>query len=587
MQKKLIVTYTVLIAFVILLTGFISWRTNEKFYTNQLQQEFETRGKLFVHILQQGYRKEEPDFFNDFVSLYSKETNARITIIDEKGVVLADSDEDYQVMDNHKSRPEVKEALKGNVKSEVRYSRTMQNDYLYTAIPVNIESFQGVLRIAMPLEEIEDLNRTLLNYSIGGVFIGAIIAIIVGIIFAKKFTQPINELTEAALLISDGNYDKKIYVRTRDQIGKLAETFNIMTHQLKNTITELKQRNVQLESIMSSMINGVIAVDHQYRIMLINKVSYEILDLHEENVLFKPIYDVVRNKSIFEILEKSIENQEFIVGETKFEAKEMKILKVYANSITSKEAVDSNIGTLLVIQDITKMKKLELMRKDFVSNVTHELKTPLTSIQGFVDTLRNGAIQDPKVASRFLEIIDVEAERLYRLIQDILSLSEIENREKEKNLQYNSIKDIVEEVVEVLQREVDKKDIQILIEIPLELPKLFCNRDRIKQLIMNLLDNAIKYTEKGEIKVSCEKVQNQLSIIVQDTGIGVPKEDIPRLFERFYRVDKGRSRKMGGTGLGLSIVKHIVKLYEGKVFVDSQLGIGSKFTIYLPYEKTN
>lgn len=587
MQKKLIVTYTVLIAFVILLTGFISWRTNEKFYTNQLQQEFETRGKLFVHILQQGYRKEEPDFFNDFVSLYSKETNARITIIDEKGVVLADSDEDYQVMDNHKSRPEVKEALKGNVKSEVRYSRTMQNDYLYTAIPVNIESFQGVLRIAMPLEEIEDLNRTLLNYSIGGVFIGAIIAIIVGIIFAKKFTQPINELTEAALLISDGNYDKKIYVRTRDQIGKLAEAFNIMTHQLKNTITELKQRNVQLESIMSSMINGVIAVDHQYRIMLINKVSYEILDLHEENVLFKPIYDVVRNKSIFEILEKSIENQEFIVGETKFEAKEMKILKVYANSITSKEAVDSNIGTLLVIQDITKMKKLELMRKDFVSNVTHELKTPLTSIQGFVDTLRNGAIQDPKVASRFLEIIDVEAERLYRLIQDILSLSEIENREKEKNLQYNSIKDIVEEVVEVLQREVDKKDIQILIEIPLELPKLFCNRDRIKQLIMNLLDNAIKYTEKGEIKVSCEKVQNQLSIIVQDTGIGVPKEDIPRLFERFYRVDKGRSRKMGGTGLGLSIVKHIVKLYEGKVFVDSQLGIGSKFTIYLPYEKTN
>ncbi len=236
---------------------------------------------------------------------------------------------------------------------------------------------------------------------------------------------------------------------------------------------------------------------------------------------------------------------------------------------------------MLVIQDITDIRKLETMRKDFVSNVTHELNTPLTSIRGFVDTLKHGAIGDEKIANRFLDIIDIETERLSLLIQDILSLSAIENTGQDKDIAVYEIGEIIEEVLDILELKIKEKNIKIVTDVK-EGVTYRCNRDRIKQLFINLLDNAIKYTEKGQVGITCCEDEQGIKIDIWDTGIGIEEEHIPRLFERFYRVDKGRSRNMGGTGLGLSIVKHIVELYKGHIEVISHVGKGSRFTIHLP-----
>ena len=235
-----------------------------------------------------------------------------------------------------------------------------------------------------------------------------------------------------------------------------------------------------------------------------------------------------------------------------------------------------------MLEDISQIKKLETIRKDFVSNVTHELKTPLTSIKGFVDTLKNGAIKED-VATRFLEIIDIEVDRLSNLIQDILVLSEIESFIGDSNMEKNNIKEIVEEVVEILKPRSDEKDLELITEVDENLDKYKCNKDRIKQLLINLVDNSVKYTDKGNVKIKVTTEYKNLVIIVEDTGIGISKEHLDRVFERFYRVDKGRSRKMGGTGLGLSIVKHIVELYNGTIEIASEEKKGTRIKIILPY----
>lgn len=419
--------------------------------------------------------------------------------------------------------------------------------------------------------------------NIFSVFLCIAVGLIFAYMFAKKFTAPIDELTEAANELSRGNYDKRIHIDSDEQICELAETFNKMSRELKYTIIELNDKNSKMESILNSMLNGVIAVDYECRILLINPNCYNLFEI-EGNAEQKFLHDVIRNNDIFELINKTIDENKNITAEIEINKRDNLILRVYTSIIKS---ANSNfgiedIGVLLVFQDITKLHKLEQMRTDFVSNVTHELKTPLTSIKGFADTLKNGAIEDREVSLKFLDIIDIEADRLTRLIQDILILSEIETIENEKHIYLNNLIEIINHVIEMLKNKAEQKEIKIITDFENDLLAFMCNKDRISQMIINLVDNAIKYTEKGNIFISCKKENKFIKIIISDTGIGIPKENLERIFERFYRVDKGRSRKMGGTGLGLSIVKHIVNLYKGNIRVESSLGKGTKFIILLP-----
>ena len=581
MQKKLMATYILIISLTIIIAVLFSWNKGNQYFRDTVRKDTETKGQLLIDILTNEAENDSLDF-QAFADRYSSKSEVRITLIDMEGIVVADSDEDYRIMDNHAFRNEVSRAIKGEIASKIRYSDTLGTYYLYTALPISIKGFQGVLRLSMPLIEIQNIAIDMIKYVVYGILIGAVIAVIIAYIVTKRFMEPLGQLTQAAIKISEGNYNDKIYIRSKDETGKLAEAFNDMTVKLSLNMWKLEKRNREFESVLSSMINGVIAVDEDYKVFLYNSKLNQILNI-QEDIVGKSIYEVIRNTTIFNVLEKSIEQNEYIVDETIIKSnKKDKTVRVYANPIYApKRASIKTMGTLLVIRDITQMKKLETMRSDFVSNVTHELNTPLTSIRGFVDTLKNGAIKDEKVAARFLDIIDIETERLSLLIQDILSLSAIENMEDEKNSSDNNIGEIINEVTEILNPKLENKDINIDIRVKKDVT-YNCNRNRIKQLIINLMDNAIKYTEKGSVIISCDESEEDVIIEVTDTGIGIEEQHIPRLFERFYRVDKGRSRNMGGTGLGLSIVKHIVGLYKGKIEVESNIGVGTTFTIRLP-----
>lgn len=582
MGKKLLFTYVVIILMTISITVLFSISRLNEFFIDENEKDASYKMVLLQEVLK---NKTDADL-QEFAEEYGDKLDLRITMIDSSGKVLADSESDVSEMENHQYRPEFKSALKGQIGSSVRYSQTLGYRMFYYASSLDLPNLQGAIRIAEPMEKIKSIMWDVGNYVIVSILIGTMMSIIVAYLITRSIMTPINELSRTAKLIAAGDYDHKVYIDNQDQLGELAEAFNSMTFRLRKNIWEIEHKNAELESILVSMNAGLLAVDENYQIILCNQNFQGIFDIHGE-VVGKAFYEATRNVGIFNLLEKAVEENALICDEVKLGSKkDEKIYKVTASPIRKKKKDLTMIGTLLVVEDVTNLRKLENMRRDFVSNVTHELKTPLTSIKGFVETLKTGALEQPEVAHRFLDIIDIESDRLASLINDILTLSEIENIRRDQAVQAHDFSDIVDEVSMLFRKGVEEKGIELYLEYQPELPKFLCNRNRMKQLLINLMDNAIKYTEKGSVTVSLRLSNDKASLIlkVTDTGIGIPDEDQERIFERFYRVDKGRSRKMGGTGLGLSIVKHIVELYQGQLELRSKINEGTSIRIAFPLE---
>ncbi|HEX3075383.1 MAG TPA: ATP-binding protein, partial [Lachnospiraceae bacterium] len=512
-----------------------------------------------------------------FAKEYSDRYGFRVTIIGSNGTVYADSDA-QGILENHATREEVVRALKGEHVSIKRYSKTMGTYYTYSAVPISNHNFSGVLRISLPLSALNTLNANLYKSVTGTIVLCLIAAAIIAALFTKHLSKPIDDITKAAEKIADGDYRTKIFTNESNQVGRLADSFNRMSENLRGSIAQLTHRNIEFEAMLKSMDSGVIAIDNHDKIIFTNDSFKKLCECSEE-IVNQYFYTVIRNSVLFHIISEVREQKNTIMKEGSLERANDKIIRVTATPLI--DEADEELGILLILEDITQIRKLERMRRDFVSNVTHELKTPLTSIRGFVDTLKSGALKDEKVAYRFLDIIDIESERLTSLINDILLLSEIESKDDYDILPCN-MNALILQVTELLQTKLDGKMIQMKFPSTQVAP-FKCNMNRMKQLLINLLDNAIKYTENGTITIDCKQEDEKLVITVEDTGIGMEEEHLERIFERFYRVDKGRSRKMGGTGLGLSIVKHIVELYNGTIQVDSKLGVGTKFTIRFPY----
>lgn len=571
MRRKLILTYIIIITLMCLIIGYISIYTSQKYLENQIEESLIRELNLISDIL------EQTKDYNplEFVNHYSEKMSLRLTLIDNDGNVIADSDKESDKLDNHSQRDEFKKAKLGEISFIKRYSETMGTFYLYCAKAINYNSNNTIIRISTPLLKVQNLKTDILNLNMIGIIVGLVISIIVAFIFSKIFSASIYQFTTAVEDVANGNYNKKLYIDSNDELSKLANSFNTMARELKYTVAQLKDKNLKLEAILNSMTTGIIAVDNDYNIMMVNHLSYEFLNL-ENN---KSLYEVIRNSHIFELIDSSFKKYKCVTTELDYNKR---ILRISANPILAESDKLETKGIVLIIEDVTQIRKLENMRRDFVSNVTHELKTPLTSIRGFVDTLKDGAIEDTENALRFLDIISNETDRLYKLIQEILTLSEIESRNCDLNMTKVSVYNLTKTLNEILQPLAAQKSIKLKIGAEKGLTDLYCNRERIIQLLINLIGNSIKYTEEGKIEVNLFNKSNILNIIIKDTGIGIPKDSIPRLFERFYRVDKGRSRKIGGTGLGLAIVKHIVILYKGEIEVKSKLGKGSLFKVTLP-----
>ncbi|RKD26551.1 PAS/PAC sensor signal transduction histidine kinase [Caminicella sporogenes DSM 14501] len=590
MKKKIFVTYIILLLLETILTGLFSLSFIKMSYLSNIEEMLITDGNLVNKMVEDKIKEKyfKDIDFSKLAKEYSKQINARITFINRNGVVVGDSEidkSDLKNIENHMNRPEIKKALKGIIGKSQRYSSTLDINYLYVAVPVVKDGIiYGVTRLAYPLNKINKIYFNFIKKIVISMVIGVAVAMLLGYRYINRITEPIKEITVTAQKISNGDFSSRVYVESEDEVKILADTFNLMAERLNNNISELQDKNTKLKSILTSMKEGLIAIDNSNRIILINSPAKKLFNIEKEDVLKEEIFNLINNEELKISLEKIINDNDLEKIEVAIDEPEMRILKIYKYLIKLNQDPNRIIGKLILIVEVTEMRRLEKMRTEFVANVSHELKTPLTSILGFVETLKNGAIDNEKVRDKFLNIIEIEAERLTRLIDDLLTLSDIESNKLSSNKK--EYIDVYEEMIQIkdMMEEIAKqKDIEFICEIQESLPNIYGNRDWFKQMIINLVDNAIKYTpEGGIVRVSAYEKENSIFISVKDTGIGIPKKDIPRLFERFYRVDKARSRKVGGTGLGLAIVKHIVLSFGGKVDVYSEEGKGAEFLVKIP-----
>lgn len=586
MKKKILKYYLLLIVFVLVLTVIFTTQISKRYYKSEVENKLESIGiSIQYYLLQHSssspidYNQLAEDFANNYnQSITSPNDSLRVTFIDLNGKVLGDSEANYTTMENHTSRKEVQEALLGIIGKDYRSSATLDFDLLYMAIPV--KQLGLIVRISIPLTKLSIIDRITWSYSALIILSALVISVIVSLRIAETVIRPLNDIIHASKEISEGNYSKSILVSSKDEVGQLALQFNEMASKLDKTIFDLNNKKIEVESIVQSITYGIVAVDNNLKILLINHAAFNILNLDSTTMVTGDILSQhIRNNRINLLLKESIEKNTSLECEINFDEKEL-LIKTSPIRISNQSVANS--GWIISIQDITKVRKLEKLRTEFVSNVTHELKTPITSIRGFIETLKNGAINNKDVSLRFLDIIDIEAERLYELINDILCLSEIENKDSDTDIESIDLYSIINVIFEILQNTAKEKNIALINNIS-EKNIIRANRNRMKQLILNLVDNAVKYNvPNGSVTLDAQKVGGKIIIYVRDTGIGIPPEHIPRIFERFYRVDKGRSRDMGGTGLGLSIVKHIVNLYNGVINVNSEVGKGTEFIIQLP-----
>lgn len=578
MRRKLLFTYSILI---VLAVGgaLFSFRNNGyRYIYKHSMAGYMTQAQMVTDIFVAKQPKELGEL-KQFVAECGEKYNIRITLIQANGEVVADS-EINETLENHSSRKEVVAALGGEPTTVTRYSNTLGVDCSYSAIPVATKYFDGVLRTSVTMTELDWLDENNTESFFIAILFGLLVAFITAYIFSKILSKPMEEVTQAAQQIANENYEIRIHTKDKTQIGELAQSFNQMTEKLKALIYKLKRRNIELEAIMGSMNSGVIAIDDTNSILFANHQFLDIFDTETNYIEGRRLYNVVRNAELYHVVDEVREKKAPVIQVADIISTTEKKMRITGTPLFVED--QKSFGVLLILEDMTHIYKLEGMRRDFVSNVTHELKTPLTSIRGFVETLKNGALHEEQVAMRFLDIIDIETERLSTLINDILLLSEIESK-KEYDCSEIDLSKLVHQVYELLKGKVSP---QVTLQVTCQkgLPNFNGNPNRMEQLLINLMDNALNYTEEGRVEVELSKQEQQLCIHVKDTGIGIPREHLERIFERFYRVDKGRSRKRGGTGLGLSIVKHIVELYHGTITVESNLGEGTTFEVRFPYE---
>lgn len=567
--------------FLFLLSWYLTESMTEFSYRNT-QTRLISIARLMSADLER-YFKKTPDegFFHDYARKAKEDINARVTIIDTTGKVLGDSLLDEESMVNHAGRPEIKEALKGNIGESARYSSSLQKEMYYFAVPVKSEDkVLGVVRVAIPWTEIQ-AGQKQIRFIIGSAVLAALILmVLVESTFTSSMIVPLQQMTAAAWEMAEGKLDTVLPVNSNDEIGSLSKGLNYMSQKLKDTIRQITEERNKIQAILASMTDGVIAIDARGNILLINPAVERMFNITYEQSLGKGVIEVVRNYELEKLLHSTLESGEIVTQEMQIQAPDSKTFRVSIAPLTSETGL---VGAVTVMRDITALIQVEKMKTDFVANVSHELRTPLTSIKGFVETLLDGALADPDTATHFLEIINEETNRLNRLITDLLSLSKIEDERLEIKKKPVNLDKLIANAVSILSPQAVEKGIEISVHITDSLPTVECDKDMIGQLLINLIDNAVKYTPHGgAINISAGPSDKGIRVSVQDTGIGIPRESIPRLFERFYRVDKARSREIGGTGLGLAIVKHILEVHHGSIEVQSKIGQGSIFAFYLP-----
>jgi two-component system phosphate regulon sensor histidine kinase PhoR len=566
----------------------ISWNVSillKEFYKTEKTAQLERLAHVASHYFEDVIDTEQYGKMQSVCTDLKKVTQLRYTLIDLEGKVLADSDENPRQMENHLMRPEVQAVLRGQIGSDIRSSRTVRQEMLYVGLPLMRDGkIAAVLRIAVPLVELQKATHAIIMEIVRyGVIIAVLLAVL-SLVMSWKISRPLELLRLGAQRFAQGNLNHRLPVPPSREIGALAESMNQMAQQLDERIrTIVAQRNEQ-QAVLSSMDEGVLAVNSVGTVLSVNRAANRMLQTTPQQCVGRTIEEVVRNTDLQQFVRLTLDSSEPVESRIVLHDSPQPERHIQAHGTLLLGDSGSKIGALIVLNDISRIRRLEEVRRDFVANVSHELKTPVTSIKGFIETLLDGAMDRPEDCRRFLEIIARQAKRLDSIIDDLLMLSRVEEQSEQEQmvLAATEILPLLKAAAELCQVRAVEKNIRIEIDCPEDL-RGCVNASLLEQAVVNLVDNAVKYSDPGaEVCIEACSNETELLIHVRDRGCGIAKEHLPRLFERFYRVDKARSRKLGGTGLGLSIVKHIVQSHKGSVTVESRLGQGSVFTLHLP-----
>ena len=522
-------------------------------------------GRDILAMVERGERSE----LDDFIKQTGRQIGTRITVIAADGLVLADSEMDPRTMENHGDRPEVYQALHGAEGEYTRYSFTLQRRMHYYALPlVRNNNTVAVVRLSVYSKEFTQVLDEVRRKLILVILPLLLFSFLLSFFISRNLTAPIRQLTRASEKISNGDLDIRVHTSRTDEIKTMVDSFNQMVAKQKGLLEDLRRKQQEMHTIISSISDGLVVLDREGRILLYNE-GFRIIS-EKENLEGKFYWEILRDSASNAILKKAMEQKTAASGEVDIHD------RVFFNRFDFLPPTETVVVTF---HDVSELKKLEKMKKDFIANLSHELRTPLTAIKGFAETME----EEETTGNRpYLEIIRRHTDRLIDIVSDLLTLSELEEKNLKREMSQVDLKAVAGNAVKILERKIKEKGLALDVAIPDDLPSFFGEPFKLEQMLINLLDNAVRYTKKGGIGLSIRAEEGRLRIRVQDTGIGISREHLPRIFERFYVADKSRAREFGGTGLGLSIVKHIVLLHNGNIRVNSEPGIGTEFEITFP-----
>ncbi len=595
---KVTLSTLVAVACGLLIAGVMTLQSLEQRHLSQFSDTLEAKTKLVEYGFQPLFHPPStyptPSALQETARDLGNRASARVTLVAADGTVLADStarDGDVPAIENHKSRPEIQQALSTGHGEDIRPSHTNGERTMYRAVllrqPQNAAPI--AVRVGLPMviadRETSELKQRLF-LALGVAFL---VALMLSVWLAHSITRPLSDIASAARQLSSGHQTIPIRTTAQDEVGILATTLNDMASQLHAKIDELSEDRAQLLAVLTSMVEGVMVLDYRGHVLQINPALERMFGISRVEARGRPCAELFRHQQLNDLVTTILRSpapyeDEIVLPLTG------RCLQIEASPAGGER--ESEACIVLVFHDITELRRLEKIRKDFVANVSHELRTPLTSIKGYVEALLDGAKDDPIASTKFLEIILKQSDRLNLIIEDLLELSKIESGRVSLKEEPLELRSVVDRTLSMIKPIADKKRHRLVTSVDPSLPPVAGDDGRLVQVLTNLLDNAIKYTpEGGTITVgaalapsigNAEPLAGAIELTVTDTGIGIPEEDRPRVFERFYRVDKARSRELGGTGLGLAIVKHIVEGHGGQVWVEANHPQGSRFVVRLP-----
>ena len=561
--------YLLIIILLSVLILFFSFRTIREYYIESLTGDlthlcFTLETKITPLVAEKRFPE-----IDAFVKDLGKHIKTRITVIDPSGVVVADSEKNPRDMEKHNLRAEIIQALQGQVGQAVRFSSTVQQEMLYVALPIKQKGVTlGVLRVSLFMQDINTLLGRLQLSVLYSVLVISILSLLIALFYSYNLTRPIRELIAASRRVAAGDFSAHVFLKRADELKELGDSFNAMSDTLSSFFAEITSQKEELNNIIFSIQEGLLVLDRKGTIVLSNESIRKALQASA--VEGKLYWEVIREPQFSALIDR--------VAREKTRCEDQITIQDSA-FLCSATPLASQDKTVVMCHDVTELKRVEKIKKDFVVNVSHELRTPLTAIKGFVETIEDD-IDDKNRG--YLNIIRRNTDRLINIVEDLLLLSELEEKGAALSLEACDLKIMIEQMQRIFEPRLREKGLSLTISADQALPVIMADAFKLEQVFVNLIDNAIKYTEKGGITISLLQRNGHVLIEIQDTGIGIPREHLPRIFERFYVVDASRSKQLGGTGLGLSIVKHIVLLHSGAIEVTSTPGQGTKIIITLP-----